>query len=130
MGGSRTRSMEVNAFQNNTPGASSNTKYPPKLTNEEREKMKKEGRCFGCRKKGHTTWNCPMFPRSTTTNPNNTTWKPSIRTTMTTTEPLSSETNTTMKDITEFTAKIRSLSEEEKEKAAGYLKDLVTQTDF
>ncbi|KAF5343731.1 hypothetical protein D9758_016509 [Tetrapyrgos nigripes] len=124
IGGSRTRTMEVNAFQSNIPSASLNTKYPPKLTNEEREKMKKEGRCFGCREKGHTTWNCPMFPRSTTTNPNNTAW------TKTTTEPSSSKTNITMKDILEFTTKIRSLSGEEKEKAAGYLKDLVTQTDF
>ncbi|KAF5360073.1 hypothetical protein D9758_007555 [Tetrapyrgos nigripes] len=130
MGGSRTRSLEVNAFQNNTPGASSNTKYPPKLTNEEREKMKKEGRCFGCREKGHTTWNCPTFPRTNTTNSNNTAWKPLIRTTTVTIEPSSSKTNTTMKDIAEFTAKIRSLSGEEKEKAAGYLKDLVTQMDF
>ncbi|KAF5337869.1 hypothetical protein D9758_016134 [Tetrapyrgos nigripes] len=129
-GGSRTRSMEVNAFQNNTPGASSKTKYPPKLTNEEREKMKQEGRCFGCCKKGHTTWNCPTFPRSTLTSSNNTAWKPLIRLTTATTGPSSSDTKTMMKDIAEFTAKIRLLSGEEKEEAAGYLKELVTQTDF
>ncbi|KAF5372225.1 hypothetical protein D9758_005005 [Tetrapyrgos nigripes] len=130
-GGSRTRSMEVNAFQNNTPGASQKTKYLPKPTNKEREKMKKEGRCFSCRGLGHTTFNCPTFPRPTTTNSNNMAWKPSIRTTTATTEPLSSGTNTTMKEIAEeFTAKVRALSGEEKEKAAGYLKDLVTQSDF
>ncbi|KAF5370110.1 hypothetical protein D9758_001047 [Tetrapyrgos nigripes] len=130
MGDNQIRIMEVNAFQSNTPGASSNTKYPLKLTNEERERMRKEGRCFGCRKKGHTTRNCPTFPRSTTTNTNNTALRPSIRATTATTESLSFGTNTTMKDISELTTKIRSLSGEEKEQAAGYLKELITQMDF
>ncbi|KAF5349396.1 hypothetical protein D9758_015510 [Tetrapyrgos nigripes] len=128
-GGSRTRSMEVNAFQNNNPGAPPKIKYPPKLTNEERERMKKEGRCFSCRGLGHTTFNCPTFPRNTTTSSDNMTWKPSIR--VATTESLPPGTNTTMKEIAEeFTAKVRALSREEKEKAAGYLKDLITQSDF
>ncbi|KAF5334085.1 hypothetical protein D9758_018510 [Tetrapyrgos nigripes] len=129
MGGSRTRSMEVNAFQNNNPGASPKIKYPPKLTNEERERMKKEGRCFGCRGLGHTTFNCPTFPRSTTSSSDNTTEKPSIR--AATTEPSPSRTNTIMKEIAEeFTAKVRALSGEEREKATGYLKDLITESDF
>ncbi|KAF5372192.1 hypothetical protein D9758_005043 [Tetrapyrgos nigripes] len=128
-GGSQTRSMEVNAFQNNNPGAPPKFKYPPKLTNEEREKMKKEGRCFGCRSLGHTTFNCPTFPRSSTSNSDNTTWRPSIKTA--TTEASPSRTNSTMKEIAEeFTAKVRVLSGEEREKAAGYLKDLVTESDF
>ncbi|KAF5331512.1 hypothetical protein D9758_018600 [Tetrapyrgos nigripes] len=129
--GSQNAGGSRNAFQNNNPGAPPKIKYPPKLTNKEREKMKKEGRCFSCCGLGHTTFNCPTFPRSTTTNSDNTTWKPAIRTTTITTEPLSSRTKTTMKEIVEeFTAKVRVLSGEEKEKAAGYLKDLATQSDF
>ncbi|KAF5354365.1 hypothetical protein D9758_010775 [Tetrapyrgos nigripes] len=128
-GGSRMRSMEVNAFQNNNPGASPKVKYLPKLTNEERGRMKKEGRCFGCWGLGHTTFNCPTFPRSSMSNSDNTTGKPSIR--AATTEPSPSGTNTIMKEIAEeFTAKVRALSGEEREKAAGYLKDLVTESDF
>ncbi|KAF5371599.1 hypothetical protein D9758_003479 [Tetrapyrgos nigripes] len=117
----RTRSMEVNAFQDNVPGASSTTKYPPKLTPQERDKMRKEGRCFRCRGQGHMGNDCP------TTNPNNMTWRPSIKKTAVVTETSEPKVNTAMDNISELTARIGALSGEEKE---GLLKKFVTESDF
>ncbi|KAF5335012.1 hypothetical protein D9758_016188 [Tetrapyrgos nigripes] len=121
----RTRSIEVNALQDNVPGASSITKYPPKLTPQEREKMRKEGRCFRCRGLGHMGNDCPTFPNTPQITPNNTTWRPSIKQAMIdTSEP---KVNTTAENISELTARIGALSGEEKE---GLLKKFVTESDF
>ncbi|KAF5333972.1 hypothetical protein D9758_017284 [Tetrapyrgos nigripes] len=121
----RTRSMEVNAFQDNLPGASSTMKYPPKLTPQEREKMRKEGRCFRCRGLGHMGNDCPTFPNTPQINPNNTTWRPSIK--QAAVETSESKVNTTTDNISELTARIGALSGEEKE---GLLKKFVTEADF
>ena len=54
-----------------TPGrvkARATTTRPP-LTDEEREKMKKEGRCFRCRKQGHLSRYCPEKPSQARGNP-------------------------------------------------------------
>ncbi|KAF5341333.1 hypothetical protein D9758_016167 [Tetrapyrgos nigripes] len=126
-GSSRTRSMEVNTFQDNTPGASSITKYPPKLTPQERDKMRKEGRCFRCRGQGHMGNDCPTFPSTPPTTPNNTTWRPSIKKTAVVTETSDPKVNTTTDNISELTARIGALSGEEKE---GLLKKFVTESDF
>ncbi|KAF5364753.1 hypothetical protein D9758_009365 [Tetrapyrgos nigripes] len=123
----RARSMEVNAFQDNTPGASSITKYPPKLTPQERDKMRKEGRCFRCRGQGHMGNDCPTFPSTPPTTPNNTTWRPSIKKTAVVTETSEPKVNTTTDNISELTARIGALSGEEKE---GLLKKFVTESDF
>jgi hypothetical protein len=58
---------DANTYQNNT--TKNNTPVPmdvdattipfQKLTDADREKYRKEGRCFRCRKKGHMTRNCP-----------------------------------------------------------------------
>ncbi|KAF5364487.1 hypothetical protein D9758_010649 [Tetrapyrgos nigripes] len=127
MRGGRTRSMEVNAFQDNAPGASSITKYPPKLTPQEREKMRKEGRCFRCRGLGHMGNDCPTFPNTLPNVPNSTTWRPSIKQAAVTTETSEPKTNTTPDNISELTARIGALSGEEKE---GLLKKFVTESDF
>ncbi|KAF5331774.1 hypothetical protein D9758_018555 [Tetrapyrgos nigripes] len=123
----RTRSIEVNALQDNVPGASSITKYPPKLTPQEREKMRKEGRCFRCRGLGHMGNDCPTFPSTPQITPNNTTWRPSIKQTAVTPETSESKANTTADNISELTARIGALSGEEKE---GLLKKFVTEADF
>ncbi|KAF5349036.1 hypothetical protein D9758_012720 [Tetrapyrgos nigripes] len=123
----RTRSMEVNAFQDNAPGASSITKYPPKLTPQEREKMRKEGRCFRCRGLGHMGNDCPTFPNTPPIVSNSTTWRPSIKQAAVTTETSESKANTTADNISELTARIGALSGEEKE---GLLKKFVTESDF
>ncbi|KAF5337706.1 hypothetical protein D9758_017341 [Tetrapyrgos nigripes] len=123
----RARSMEVNAFQDNVPGASSITKYPPKLIPQEREKMRKEGRCFRCRGQGHMGNDCPTFPSTPPTTPNNTTWRPSIKKTAIATETLEPKANTTTDNISELTARIGALSGEEKE---GLLKKFVMESDF
>ncbi|KAF5309739.1 hypothetical protein D9758_019123 [Tetrapyrgos nigripes] len=123
----RARSMEVNAFQDSVPGASPTTKYPPKLTPQERDKMRKEGRCFRCRGQGHMGNDCPMFPSMPPTTPNNTTWRPSIKKTAVVTETSEPKVNTTTDNISELTARIGALSGEEKE---GLLKKFVTESDF
>jgi hypothetical protein len=58
---------DTNTYQNNTP--KNNTPVPmdinattipfQKLTDADREKYRKEGRCFRCREKGHMARNCP-----------------------------------------------------------------------
>jgi hypothetical protein len=58
---------DTNTYQNNTP--KNNTPVPmdvdattipfQKLTDADREKYRKEGRCFWCREKGHMARNCP-----------------------------------------------------------------------
>ncbi|KAF5374323.1 hypothetical protein D9758_004655 [Tetrapyrgos nigripes] len=126
-GSSRMRSMEVNAFQDNAPGAPSITKYPLKLTPQERDKMRKEGRCFRCRGQGHMGNDCPTFPSTPPTTPNNTTWRPSIKKTTAVTETSDSKVNTTTDNISELTARIGALLGEEKE---GLLKKFVTESDF
>ncbi|KAF5339703.1 hypothetical protein D9758_014881 [Tetrapyrgos nigripes] len=108
----RTRSIEVNAFQDNVPGASSTTKYPPKLTPQEREKMRKEGRCFRCRGLGHMGNDCPTFPNTPQITHNNTTWRPSIK--QAAVETSESKVNTTTDNISELTARIGALSEKRK----------------
>ena len=41
----------------------------PPLTDEEREKLRKEGRCFRCRKQGHLSRYCPEKPSQARGNP-------------------------------------------------------------
>ncbi|KAF5364819.1 hypothetical protein D9758_009315 [Tetrapyrgos nigripes] len=125
-GSSRMRSVEINTFQDNVPGASSITKYPPKLTPQERDKLRKEGRCFRCRGQGHIGNDCPTFPSTPSTTSNNTTWRPSIKTAAVTgtSDP---KDNTTTDNISELTTRIGALSGEEKE---GLLKKFITESDF
>jgi hypothetical protein len=53
-----------------TPMDIGSVDHPPKLTPTEREKCRKEGLCFACRKKGHTSTNCPQYPKKDTPNGN------------------------------------------------------------
>lgn len=127
--------MEVNAFQSNTSGASSNNKYPPKLTDEVKEQLKKEGRCFRCREKGHLSAHCPVFLRTATPFTPRATPGPSVRaaapvTTTTGTEPSTSVPADTVKEASDLFTKIRSLSGEQRGKMASYLKDIMADADF
>ena len=53
--------LEVNAV--GYGGASGSTKKLNKLTPEEREKCRREGRCFKCRQTGHMANTCTQFPK-------------------------------------------------------------------
>lgn len=63
------RDRNTNRSTNNptTITTTNNTSTPkftnavPKLTPEERERCRKEGRCFRCREQGHNSSNCPTF---------------------------------------------------------------------
>jgi hypothetical protein len=52
-----------NGLSGPTPMDIESVYHPPKLTPKEREKCRREGLCFACRQKGHTSANCPQYPK-------------------------------------------------------------------
>ncbi|KAF5343978.1 hypothetical protein D9758_012906 [Tetrapyrgos nigripes] len=56
----------VNALMG--PGANSSFNLPPKLTPDERDRLRKAGACFACRQTGHMSNECPTFPRTLSQN--------------------------------------------------------------
>ncbi|KAF5361292.1 hypothetical protein D9758_010299 [Tetrapyrgos nigripes] len=58
----------VNALMNMGPGANSSFTPLPKLTPDERDRLRKAGACFACRQTGHMSNECPTFPRTSSQN--------------------------------------------------------------
>ncbi|KAF5352272.1 hypothetical protein D9758_011932 [Tetrapyrgos nigripes] len=56
----------VNALMGS--GANSSFNLPPKLTPDERDRLRKAGACFACRQTGHMSNECPTFPRASSQN--------------------------------------------------------------
>ncbi|KAF5332369.1 hypothetical protein D9758_016963 [Tetrapyrgos nigripes] len=71
----------VNALMGS--GANSSFNLPPKLTPDERDRLRKAGACFACRQTGHMSNECPTFPRTSSQNTSRTFPPRTIRTTET-----------------------------------------------
>lgn len=52
-------STRSSSSSNSASTSASSVASLPKLDNELRQKLRAEGRCFRCREKGHTSFNCP-----------------------------------------------------------------------
>ncbi|KAF5354395.1 hypothetical protein D9758_010802 [Tetrapyrgos nigripes] len=128
------------------PGANSSFTPLPKLTPEERDRLRKLGACFACRQLGHMSNECPMFPnntpRSSTSQNASRNFPPlAVRTAETSTSSsssssppvtvaqmlLSSPSRNVIKDILDMVNKVKGLEGEEKEQASVYLKDVVVK---
>ncbi|KAF5347381.1 hypothetical protein D9758_011280 [Tetrapyrgos nigripes] len=139
----------VNTLMNMGPGANLSFTPLPKLTPEERDRLRKSGACFTCRQPGHMSNECLTFPnntsRSSTTQKMSPNFSPrAVRTAETSTPLLSSSSSpvtvaqtsslssscNVIKDISDMVNKVKGLEGEEKEQAAVYLKDIMSKLDF
>ncbi|KAF5351439.1 hypothetical protein D9758_013519 [Tetrapyrgos nigripes] len=125
------------------PGANSSFTPLPKLTTEERDRLRKLGACFACRQPGHMSNECPTFPNNTpmssTSQNTSRNFPPRAVRTAGTSAPSSSsnsppvtiaQTRNVIKDISDMVNKVKGLEGEEKEQAAVYLKDIMSKLDF
>ncbi|KAF5366538.1 hypothetical protein D9758_008960 [Tetrapyrgos nigripes] len=132
------------------PGANSSFTPLPKLTPEERDRLRKLGACFACRQPRHMSNECPMFPsntlRSSTSQNTSQNFPPCAVRTAETSAPSSSSSSppvtvaqtsslssshNVIKDILDMMNKVKGLEGEEKEQASVYLKDvMVKMMDF
>ncbi|KAF5329932.1 hypothetical protein D9758_018731 [Tetrapyrgos nigripes] len=123
----------VNALMG--PGANSSFNLPPKLTPDERDRLRKAGACFACRQTGHMSNECPTFPRTSSQNTSRTFSSCAIRTAETASPLLvtvaqASSSRNTIKEISNMVNKVKGLEGEEKEQATVYLKDIMSKLDF
>ncbi|KAF5363147.1 hypothetical protein D9758_008363 [Tetrapyrgos nigripes] len=125
----------VNALMNMGPGANSSFTPLPKLTPNERDRLRKLGACFACRQTGHMSNECLTFPRTSSQNTSRTSSSRAIRTAETVSSPLvmvaqTSSSRDTIKDISDMVNRVKGLEGEEKEQATVYLKDIMSKLDF
>ncbi|KAF5348956.1 hypothetical protein D9758_014214 [Tetrapyrgos nigripes] len=125
----------VNALMNTGPGANSSFTPLPKLTPDERDRLRKLGACFACRQTGHMSNECPTFPRTSSQNAPRTFPSCAIRTAETTPSPpvtvaQAFSSRDTIKDISDMVNRVKGLEGEEKEQATVYLKDIMSKLDF
>ncbi|KAF5334721.1 hypothetical protein D9758_017363 [Tetrapyrgos nigripes] len=123
----------VNALMGS--GANSSFNLPPKLTPDERDRLRKAGACFACRQTGHMSNECPTFPRTSSQNTSRTFPSRTIRTTETAPPPpvtvaQASSSRNTIKEISDMVNRVKGLEGEEKEQATVYLKDIMSKLDF
>ena len=78
-GSSEKKSSDSKGSTTSTQGKSSNAIRLRKLTDEERTRYKKEGRCFRCRELGHGQWDCPQRNTNTVSPNQGTTNTPAYR---------------------------------------------------
>ncbi|KAF5364476.1 hypothetical protein D9758_010662 [Tetrapyrgos nigripes] len=138
----------MNALMNMGAGANLSFTPLPKLTPEERDQLRKQGACFACRQPGHMSNECLTFPNNT---PRPSTaqnmcrkFPPRAVRTAETSAPIPSSSSCSspitvaqasslhniIKDISDMVNKVKGLQGEEKEQAAGYLKDIMSKLDF
>ncbi|KAF5367723.1 hypothetical protein D9758_009818 [Tetrapyrgos nigripes] len=125
----------VNTLMNMGPGANSSFTLLPKLTPDERDRLRKLGACFACRQTGHMSNKCPTFPRTSSQNTSRTFSSCFVRTAETASSPpvmvaQTSSSRDTIKDISDMVNKVKGLEGEEKEQATVYLKDIMSKLDF
>ncbi|KAF5337620.1 hypothetical protein D9758_014942 [Tetrapyrgos nigripes] len=123
----------VNALMGS--GANSSFNLPPKLTPDERDRLRKAGACFACRQTGHMSNECPTFPRMSSQNTPQTFPSRTIRTAETAPPPpvtvaQASSSRNTIKEISDMVNRVKGLEGEEKEQATVYLKDIMSKLDF
>ncbi|KAF5359910.1 hypothetical protein D9758_013969 [Tetrapyrgos nigripes] len=125
----------VNALMNMGPGANSSFTQLPKLTPDERDRLRKLGACFICRQTGHMSNECPTFLRTSSQNTSRTFSSRAVRTAETASSPpvtvaQTSSSRDTIKDISNMVNRVKGLEGEEKEQATVYLKDIMSKLDF
>ena len=66
--GTTTKARDPNAMDVDAAKVNNANSYTrlPRLTDEERERLRAEGRCFRCREQGHVSQGCPNFPPTKT----------------------------------------------------------------
>ncbi|KAF5353792.1 hypothetical protein D9758_010603 [Tetrapyrgos nigripes] len=125
----------VNALMNMGPGANLSFTPLPKLTPDERDRLRKAGACFACRQTGHMSNECLTFPRTSSQNTPRTFPSCAVRTAETASSPpvtvaQASSSRNTIKDISDMVNRVKGLEGEEKEQATVYLKDIMSKLDF
>ncbi|KAF5338672.1 hypothetical protein D9758_018036 [Tetrapyrgos nigripes] len=118
----------VNALMNMGPGANLSSNPLPKLTPDERDRLRKLGACFTCRQTGHMSNECPTYPRTSSQNTSQT-FPSSLETASPppVTVAQASSFRNTIKDISDMVNRVKGLEGEEKEQATIYLKDIISK---
>ena len=105
------------------------TNTRPPLNDDEREKLRKEGQCFRCRKQGHLSRYCPEKPSQARGNPPGEDSEETIQTTVSTpppkqTNPFLVKKKTTAQDI------IRLITDAEDDVKDTIIQEVFMKQDF
>ncbi|KAF5336731.1 hypothetical protein D9758_016269 [Tetrapyrgos nigripes] len=125
----------VNVLMNMGPGANSSFTPLPKLTPDQRDRLRKLGACFACRQTGHMSNKCPTFPKPSSQNASRTFSPRAVQTAEIISSPpvtvaQTSSSRDAIKDISDMVNRVKGLEGEEKEQATVYLKDIMSKLDF
>ncbi|KAF5328140.1 hypothetical protein D9758_016709 [Tetrapyrgos nigripes] len=131
----------INVLMNMGPGANSSFTPLPKLTPDERDRLRKLEACFACRQPGHMSNKCPTFPKPSSQNVPQTFSPRTVQTAEIATTPSpshsspvtvaqASSSRNVIKDISDMVNKVKGLEGEDMEQVAVYLKDIMSKLDF